>query len=242
MGLSFDTISSTGANGAIIHYKPEPETCSTVKVDEMYLCDSGGQYRDGTTDVTRTMHFGTPTRHEKDAFTRVLKGHIQLDRAVFPKGTTGFVLDVLSRLPLWQAGLDFRHGTGHGVGSFLNVHEGPHGIAPRITCNDIALEPGMTITNEPGYYEDGKFGIRIENIMLVKEMDTPHRFGDRPYYGFEHVTLVPIQTKLIAVDLLTPEEKEWINTYHLKVKEKVLPLLESGSDAHEWLLKETLPI
>lgn len=188
------------------------------------------------------MHFGTPTALEKDAFTRVLKGHIQLDRAVFPKGTTGFVLDVISRLPLWQAGLDFRHGTGHGVGSFLNVHEGPHGIAPRIACNDTPLEPGMTITNEPGYYEDGAFGIRIENIMLVKEVKTAHTFGGQSYLGFEHVTHVPIQTRLVDEAILTPEERDWLNGYHAQVKAKVGPLLEPGSDAYRWLERETQPI
>ncbi|KAJ2992148.1 hypothetical protein HDV02_003264, partial [Globomyces sp. JEL0801] len=188
-GLSFDTISSTGPN--------EHGTCATIDPAQMYLCDSGGQYLDGTTDVTRTMHFGTPTDEEKDAFTRVLKGHMGIDMLVFPKGTTGYIIDSVARLSLWKAGLDFRHGTGHGVGAFLNVHEGPHGIGMRVSQNEVGLAPGMTVTNEPGFYKDGAFGIRIENVLLVKLANTPNRFGDVDYHCFEHVTVVPIQTKLI---------------------------------------------
>ncbi|KAJ3343645.1 hypothetical protein HDU93_007526 [Gonapodya sp. JEL0774] len=206
VGLSFDTISSTGPNAAIIHYSPQKDDCEVVKAEQIYLLDSGGQYRDGTTDTTRTMHFGTPTAEEKDAFTRVLKGHIALDMTVFPKGTTGYVLDSIARRSLWQVGLDYRHGTGHGVGSFLNVHEGPHGIGTRINLNDVGMVAGMTITNEPGYYADGKFGIRIENVLLVRDAGTPNNFGDRGYLGFEHVTMVPIQTKLMDAALLNAEE------------------------------------
>ncbi|KAJ3328237.1 hypothetical protein HDU76_010333 [Blyttiomyces sp. JEL0837] len=242
VGLSFDTISSTGPNGSIIHYKPTVEKCKVIDVNALYLCDSGAQYLDGTTDVTRTMHFGVPSVFEKEAFTRVLKGHIQLDLTIFPRGTTGYLLDVISRMSLWRGGLDFRHGTGHGVGSFLNVHEGPHGIGTRIIFNDVPLEAGMTITNEPGYYEDGAFGIRIENVMIVKEVETKNNFGGRGYLGFEHVTVVPIQTKLIDVKLLTPEEKAWINAYNAECYEKVSPLLEKGSQGLNWLVKETRPI
>ncbi|KAJ3158864.1 hypothetical protein HDU86_002552 [Geranomyces michiganensis] len=243
VGLSFDTISSTGPNGAIIHYKPEEATCATIATDALYLCDSGAQYRDGTTDVTRTISLnGKPSAHERDAFTRVLKGHIQIDMAVFPRGTTGYLLDVLARTPLWAAGLDFRHGTGHGVGAFLNVHEGPHGIGTRIAYNDTPLEAGMTVTNEPGYYEDGKFGIRIENVLLVREVKTAHNFGDRGYLGFEHVTLFPMQAALIDVALLTPEERKWLNDYHAETWEKVSPLLEEGSDAKKWLKANTKKI
>ncbi|KAJ3150312.1 hypothetical protein HK101_001967 [Irineochytrium annulatum] len=242
IGLSFDTISSTGPNGAIIHYKPSRPTCRMIDVDSIYLCDSGGQYRDGTTDVTRTMHFGTPTAREKDCYTRVLRGHMQLDMTVFPRGTTGYVLDVLSRTALWRAGLDFRHGTGHGVGSFLNVHEGPQGIGPRIGYNEVAMEAGMTITNEPGYYEDGAFGIRIENVMVVKEVETANNFGGRGYLGFEHVTVTPIQTKLVDVAQLLPEERDWLNRYNKECFEKVSPLLEKGSRAYLWLEKETKAI
>lgn len=147
VGLSFDTISSTGENGAIIHYKPEKETCKVIDIKQIYLCDSGGQYKDGTTDVTRTYHFGEPTAYEKRCFTRVLQGHIAVDSAVFPQGTTGFLLDPFARHALWKDGLDFRHGTGHGVGSFLNVHEGPQGIGVRIAYNDTPLAVGMTVTD-----------------------------------------------------------------------------------------------
>ncbi|KAI9139668.1 putative Xaa-Pro aminopeptidase P [Paraphysoderma sedebokerense] len=240
IGLSFDTISGVGSNGAIIHYKPEKSTAKKLKVNEMYLCDSGAQYRDGTTDVTRTLHFGVPTDFEKQCFTRVLKGHIALDKAIFPKGTTGYILDVLSRTSLWEAGLDYRHGTGHGVGAFLNVHEGPHGIGTRIAYNDVALQPGMTVTNEPGYYHDGHFGIRIENIMLVVPANTPNTFGNKPYYTFEHVTLVPICRKLIDTSMLTREEVDWINNYHDKCWEKVSPLLKVGTKEYKWLRRETM--
>ncbi|KAI8621745.1 putative Xaa-Pro aminopeptidase P [Chytriomyces sp. MP71] len=242
VGLSFDTISSTGANGSIIHYKPEHGTCKVIRADEMYLCDSGAQYLDGTTDVTRTMHFGAPSAFEVEAYTRVLKGHIQIDLAVFPAGTTGYVLDILARTSLWRAGLDFRHGTGHGVGHYLNVHEGPQGIGARIAYNSVPLEPGMTVTNEPGYYEDGKFGIRIENVMVVREQPTPYDFGGKGSRGFEHVTVVPISTKLVDVQLLLPEERAWLNAYHTEVFEKVSPLVKDDALTLAWLTKETQPI
>ncbi|KAI8904411.1 peptidase M24, structural domain-containing protein [Gorgonomyces haynaldii] len=242
VGLSFDTISSTGANGSIIHYKPEHGTCAVIDPTKIYLCDSGAQFYDGTTDTTRTMHFGTPTEREKDAYTRVLKGHIQIDQLVFPAGTTGYVIDCLARTALWQAGLDFRHGTGHGVGSFLNVHEGPQGIGFRITQNVFGLEEGMTITDEPGYYEDGAFGIRIENILLVKKVSTPNRFGNQDYLGFEHVTCAPIQTKLVDKSLLTPTEIKWLNDYNKFCFERVSPLLKKDEPAYQWLVKETQSI
>ncbi|KAG0018511.1 hypothetical protein BGZ82_000415 [Podila clonocystis] len=238
VGPSFDTISSTGPNGAIIHYKPEKPMAAMINPDLMYLCDSGGQYTDGTTDITRTLHFGTPTRHEKQCFTRVLQGHIAIDSAVFPDGTTGYLLDILSRRALWSDGLDFRHGTGHGVGAFLNVHEGPHGCGTRLSFNEVPLVPGMTLTNEPGYYEDGKFGIRIENVLLVKKKETRHRFGGKDFFGFEHITFVPIQTKLIDRSLLSPSEVGWINRYHAECLEKVLPLLVKDSPGYHWLKRE----
>ncbi|CAG8638527.1 5794_t:CDS:10 [Dentiscutata erythropus] len=239
MGLSFDTISSSGPNGAIIHYKPEPETCAVINPNLLYLCDSGGQYKDGTTDVTRTIHFGTPTEQEKRAFTRVLQGHIAIDRAIFPKGTTGYLLDVLARTSLWRDGLDFRHGTGHGVGCFLNVHEGPHGIGTRIVFNDTPLQAGMTVTNEPGYYEDEKFGIRIETVLLVREVETPNNFGDRGYLGFEHITLVPIQTSLVDVSLLSPIEHKWLNDFNAECLKKIGPLMKPGSPGLRWLERES---
>ncbi|KAF8978402.1 hypothetical protein BGZ46_006497 [Entomortierella lignicola] len=242
VGLSFDTISSTGANGAIIHYKPEKPAAAVIDPKLVYLCDSGGQYLDGTTDITRTLHFQTPTAHEKRCFTRVLQGHIAIDTAIFPDGTTGYNLDILSRRALWSDGLDFRHGTGHGVGAFLNVHEGPQGCGPRPAYNEVPLVPGMTLTNEPGYYEDGKFGIRIENILLVRKAKTKHQFGGKDYYGFEHITFVPIQTKMIEKSLLSSAEIAWINEYHAECIAKVEPYLEKGSLGYKWLKREAISI
>jgi len=242
MGLSFDTISSTGPNAAIIHYKPVPGSCSKIDPKEIYLCDSGAQYLDGTTDTTRTLHFGEPTEMERKAYTLVLKGMVALDRAVFPKGTSGFALDVLARQFLWTEGLDYRHGTGHGVGSFLNVHEGPIGIGTRLQYSEVPLAPGMVISNEPGYYEDGKFGIRIENIIMVKEANTNHQFGDKPYFGFEHVTMAPLCKNLTDESLLTPGEKKWLNDYHARVFESTKDFFEEDSLAMKYLKRETTPI
>jgi Xaa-Pro aminopeptidase len=237
---SFETISGYGPNGAIIHYKPELETCAELGKDNLYLCDSGGQYKDGTTDVTRTLHFGNPTEYQKKCFTRVLKGVIALDTVVFPKGTTGNMLDPIARIPLWEAGLDYRHGTGHGVGSFLNVHEGPQNISFRDSAYKQPMELGMTITDEPGYYEDGSFGIRIENVLVTKLVKTEHNFGGINYFGFEHITLVPIQTKLIDISLMSSNEIKWVNSYHQECLSKVGPLLSEKALAY--LQKETAPI
>eukprot|EP01104_Vermistella_antarctica_P004148 TRINITY_DN14654_c0_g1_i1.p1 TRINITY_DN14654_c0_g1~~TRINITY_DN14654_c0_g1_i1.p1 ORF type:complete len:659 (-),score=124.35 TRINITY_DN14654_c0_g1_i1:1384-3327(-) len=243
VSLSFDTISGSGPNGAIIHYHPMPDTCAKLSTELMYLCDSGGQYRDGTTDVTRTVHFGKPTAHEIRCFTRVLQGHIALDAAVFPEGTNGYQLDLLARQYLWKDGLDYQHGTGHGVGAFLNVHEGPHGISFRPTSRDVALEPGMVVTNEPGYYESGAFGIRIENEMIVKEIETPHHFPkDKRYFGFEPITLVPLQRELFDYSLLSPSDVKWINDYHQRCWVEVTPLLEHNPLAQEWMRKNTEPV
>ncbi|KAI9568021.1 Creatinase/aminopeptidase [Boletus coccyginus] len=246
-GLSFDTISSAGPNAAIIHYKPDPNDCAVIAKDQIYLCDSGGQYFDGTTDVTRTwastaIHFGTPSEEEKRAFTRVLQGHIAIDTAVFPTGTTGWSSDSWARRALWQDGLGrlkYRHGTGHGVGHYLNVHEGPQGIGKRIAYNSAGLKPGMTMSNEPGYYADGKWGIRIESVVIVREVETPNNFGKTGYLGFERVTMCPIQTSLVDLALLTAEEKKWLNEYHAEVESKVGPLLE-GKDARAltWLKRQ----
>ncbi|KAH7332769.1 putative Xaa-Pro aminopeptidase P [Rhizoctonia solani] len=243
-GLSFTTISSTGPNGAIIHYSPAEEGSAEIKKDQIYLCDSGAQFLDGTTDVTRTWHFGTPTEEEKRAFTRVLQGHISIDTAVFPTGTTGYILDAFARRALWADGLDYRHGTGHGVGHYLCVHEGPQGIGTRIAYNDTKLKEGMVLSNEPGYYADGKFGIRIESIVLVRKISTPNDFGSRGYLGFEHVTMCPIQTKLVDVSLLNDAEKKWLNDYHAEVLEKVGPELSKVGDlrAQAWLKRECAAI
>jgi len=244
MGLSFDTISSTGPNGAIIHYQPPAEGSAVIQRDQLYLCDSGGQYLDGTTDVTRTLHFGVPSEKEIRAFTRVLQGHISMDTAVFPHGTTGYIIDSFARRALWQDGLDYRHGTGHGVGHFLNVHEGPQGVGTRITYNDVTLKAGMTLSNEPGYYEDGRFGIRIENVCIVKNANTLYQFEERGYLAFEHFTMCPIQTKLVDAKLLTRVEYEWLNNYHAEVLAKVRPLLVHFKDerAINWLERECSPI
>ncbi|XP_014641201.1 PREDICTED: xaa-Pro aminopeptidase 1 isoform X1 [Ceratotherium simum simum] len=241
--LSFPTISSTGANGAIIHYAPVPETDRTLSLDEVYLIDSGAQYRDGTTDVTRTMHFGTPTAYEKECFTYVLKGHIAVSAAIFPTGTKGHLLDSFARSALWDSGLDYLHGTGHGVGSFLNVHEGPCGISYK-TFSDEPLEAGMIVTDEPGYYEDGAFGIRIENVVLVVPVKTKYNFNNRGSLTFEPLTLVPIQTKMIDVDSLTDKECDWLNNYHLTCRDVVGKELQKQGrqEALEWLIRETQPI
>lgn len=241
MGLSFDTISSTGPNAAVIHYKPEPGACSVIDPKQIYLCDSGGQYQDGTTDTTRTMHFGEPTEMEKKAYTLVLKGNIALERVRFPKGTTGFALDAMARQFLWAEGLDYRHGTGHGVGSFLNVHEGPIGIGTRVQYSEVSLSVGNVISDEPGYYEDGKFGIRIENMVMVREVETTHKFGDKPYLGFERVTMTPHCRKLVDMSLLTEDEKTFLNEYHQEVFDKTSKFFQNDSLTMAWLKRETAP-
>ncbi|XP_015067111.1 aminopeptidase P1-like [Solanum pennellii] len=239
-GLSFPTTSSVGSNAAIIHYKPDAETCAELDPDCIYLFDSGAQYLDGTTDITRTIHFGKPSPHEKSSYTAVLKGHISLGNARFPNGTNGQALDILARIPLWKDGLDYRHGTGHGIGSYLNVHEGPHNISFRPSARDVPLQVSMAVTDEPGYYEDGNFGIRIENVLIVKEGNTKFNFGNKGYLSFEHITWAPYQRKLIDVSLLIPEEIEWLNEYHAKCREILTPYLNTCE--MEWLKKATEPI
>ncbi|KAH9618011.1 hypothetical protein KSS87_016400 [Heliosperma pusillum] len=226
----------SGPNGAIIHYKPEPGSCSVVDPTKLFLLDSGAQYVDGTTDITRTVHFGDPTAREKECFTRVLQGHIALDQAVFPENTPGFVLDAFARSSLWKVGLDYRHGTGHGVGAALNVHEGPQSISFRFG-NLTPLQKGMIVSNEPGYYEDHAFGIRIENLLFVKEIATPNRFGGIGYLGFEKLTFVPIQGKMIDLSLLSASEVDWLDNYHDQVWQKVSPLLDGL--ARQWLWDNT---
>ncbi len=241
VGLSFYTISSTGPNAAVIHAKPERGNCSIIDPKAIYLCDSGAQYLDGTTDTTRTLHLGEPTQMEREAYTLVLKGNIALEKIKFPKGVSGFALDTLARQFLWAQGLDYRHGTGHGVGSFLNVHEGPIGIGTRVQYSEVPLAAGNVLSNEPGYYEDGNFGIRIENIIMVKEVETSHKFGDKPYMGFEHVTMVPMCRKLIDVTLLTETEKQWLNEYHREVFEKTKDYFKNDPLTMKWLERETQP-
>ncbi|KAG5286996.1 xaa-pro aminopeptidase [Histoplasma ohiense] len=242
VGLSFDTISSTGPNAAVIHYKAERNNCSIIDPKAVYLCDSGAQYLDGTTDTTRTLHFGEPTEMEKKAYTLVLKGLISIDTAVFPKGTTGFALDAFARQYLWKEGLDYLHGTGHGVGSYLNVHEGPIGLGTRVQYSEVAIAPGNVISDEPGYYEDGVFGIRIENIIMAKEVKTTHKFGEKPWLGFEHVTMTPLCQKLINPSLLSDAEKKWVNDYHTEIWEKTSKYFENDELTRNWLKRETQPI
>jgi len=242
---SFETISGSGANGAIIHYSAAGAgSTACITPDLMYLLDSGGQYVDGTTDVTRTMHHGTPSAYQRGCFTRVLQGHIALASAVFPPGTTGLMLDAFARMPLWRAGLDYRHGTGHGVGAALNVHEGPHSIAPRPAANGTALAVGMVVSNEPGYYEEGAFGIRIENLVEVVPVETVGSFGGGGYMGFRELTLVPLDRGLIDVALLSDAEVAWVDAYHARVWAEVSPGVEATGDARalEWLRKNTLPL
>ncbi|KAL9640904.1 MAG: hypothetical protein Q9204_000524 [Flavoplaca sp. TL-2023a] len=242
VGLSFDTISSTGPNAAVIHYKPERGNCSIIDPTALYLCDSGAQYLDGTTDTTRTLHFGEPKKMERKAYTLVLKGVIALDRAVFPKGTSGFALDSLARQFLWREGLDYRHGTGHGVGCYLNVHEGPIGIGTRIQYSEVPLSIGNVLSDEPGYYEDGNFGIRIENMIMAQEAKTNHKFGDKPWLSFEHVTMVPMCRKLIDGKMLTPEERTWLNDYHQEVFDKTKGFFKGDERTLKWLQRETRSI
>jgi len=227
---SFETVSGAGPNGAIVHYRVSEETNRELQMNEVYLVDSGGQYYDGSTDVTRTVIIGTATAEQKDRFTRVLKGHIALAMARFPYGTCGMQLDILARQSLWEIGCDFAHGTGHGVGSFLNIHEGPQGISPKGTM--AVLEKGMIISNEPGYYKSNEYGIRTENLVVVEEVAQKDCF-EQKMLGFKTITLSPIDLDLIDLTLLTPEEKGWLNRYHQKVKETLMPLVEEETKA--WL-------
>ena len=245
LGLSFDTIAGSGANGAVIHYRAVEGQCGEMGRETMLLLDSGAQYEDGTTDVTRTVHFGDPTEEEMEAFTRVLQGHIGIDTAVFPEGTPGFVLDAYARRALWAAGLDYAHGTGHGVGAALNVHEGPHGISFNF-ANLTPLQVGMVVSNEPGYYASGRFGIRIENLLVVVEKEGLGGEGGRDprkrkFLGFERLTHIPISKRLIQVELLSREEVEWLDRYHQEVWERVGPLVTTP-EAKAWLLEATAPL
>ncbi|PRT54540.1 putative Xaa-Pro aminopeptidase P [Wickerhamiella sorbophila] len=240
VGPSFETISSVGPNAAVIHYAPQPDSKHCLSVNEVHLLDSGCQFTHGTTDTTRTVHFGNPTPEEINAYTLVLKGHIALARAVFPEGTNGYQLDTLARQHLWRQGLDYRHGTGHGVGAFLNVHEGPMGIGSSPLYTQVPLEIGHLISNEPGYYEDNKFGIRIESLVVVRQASTPNQFNNKKYLEFETVTLVPLARNLIDVSLLDENEREWINCYHSKVEKALLPHLDSLTA--EYVKKHTAAI
>ena len=235
--LSFDTISGSGPNGAIMHYRVDEASNRRLGRGELYLVDSGGQYADGTTDVTRTLAIGPPTAEMRARNTRVLKGHIAVARARFPHGTTGSQIDSLARLALWQVGLDFDHGTGHGVGSYLGVHEGPQRIAK--TGSGAALEPGMIVSNEPGYYKEGAYGIRIENLVTVVE-SAKQPGEEKDMLAFETLTLAPFDRALIDVALLSDEEIAWVDAYHARVRETIGPLVDEETAA--WLAESTRPL
>ena len=234
-GISFDTIVGYEAHGAIVHYEATPETDIPVEPHGLVLIDSGAQYLDGTTDITRTIALGELTEEQRRVYTLVLKGHIQLDMCRFPAGACGSQIDALARAPMWREGYNYMHGTGHGVGSYLNVHEGPHQI--RMEWRPAPLQAGMTVTNEPGIYLEGKFGVRIENTLLIVPAETT-AFGD--FLKFETLTLAPIDTTPIVFEMLSAEEREWLNRYHQRVYESLSPHLTEGEK--EWLRVATLPI
>ncbi|MSO72237.1 MAG: aminopeptidase P family protein [Rhodospirillaceae bacterium] len=233
-GASFATIAGAAGNGAIVHYRASPKTAARIKPDMVLLLDSGGQYLDGTTDVTRTVAIGQATPEQRNRFTLVLKGHIALASARFVKGTTGGQLDALARHALWQEGLDYDHGTGHGVGTYLGVHEGPHRISK--VGNTVALEPGMVVSVEPGYYKTGEFGIRIENLVAVREAPQPPG-AEKALLEFETLTLAPIDLNMIEGALMTDAEKTWLNGYHARVRETLAPLVDAETKA--WLATAT---
>ncbi|MDF0487136.1 aminopeptidase P family protein [Sphingomonas sp. H39-1-10] len=238
---SFDTISATGAHGASPHYKVTEDSNAPIEPGQLYLVDSGGQYRDGTTDVTRVIPVGTPTEEMRDRFTRVLKGHIALATAIFPPGTTGGQLDGFARRPLWEAGLDYAHGTGHGVGAYLSVHEGPQRIAQPFYPGGGPSEPlraGMILSNEPGYYKAGEYGIRIENLILVEPREIAG--GEQAMLGFETLTFVPIERALIVAEMLSPAERAWLDAYHARVLAVLAPQMDEAERA--WLAAKCAPI
>jgi len=266
LGESFPTISSSGKNAAIVHYHATESDCDIVDPKKIYLCDTGGHYREGTTDITRTIHLGEPTTEEKRCFTRVLQGHIALAAAKFPMGTTGLQLDMLARAPLWQDGLEYGHGTGHGIGAYLNVHEGPMGIGGgSVPGSTIAksermrrvylcgMEPGMHLSNEPGFYKAGEFGMRLESDIAVVEAETEFNFGSRPWLKFDYLTMVPISLALLEPSLMHEGEIKWLNDYHEAVRKAIAPRLEvlkqaggvegeSGLCLAGWLDAATAPV
>jgi Xaa-Pro aminopeptidase len=235
--LSFDTIAGAASNGAIVHYRPTERLKKRAEANSLLLVDSGAQYLDGTTDVTRTVAIGEPSAEMKRRFTLVLKGNLALARVRFPAGTTGSALDALARMALWEHGLDYDHGTGHGVGSYLGVHEGPQRISK--APSTVALKPGMIVSNEPGYYKEGGYGIRIENLQVVTQA-APIEGGERPMHGFETLTLAPIDRRCIDTSLLAAEEKAQLNAYHERVMQVIGPQLDGA--ARLWLDEACAPI
>ena len=235
-GPSFETISAAGPNAALPHYRITDESNRVIDRDSLYLVNSGGQYLDATTDITRTIAVGTPSADMRRRFTLVLKGHIAIARALFPVGTTGAQLDSFARQHLWRAGLDFDHGTGHGIGSYLCVHEGPQRIAK---SGSVTLKPGMIISNEPGYYRAGAYGIRTENLVIVEARPTPDG-GERELLGFETITRAPIDRRLIVPNLLDEEERAWLDDYHARVRADLIDLMDG--EAAAWLAQATMPL
>jgi Xaa-Pro aminopeptidase len=233
--ISFPTIAGAGPDGAIVHYRVTRKTNRNISPG-LFLIDSGAQYEDGTTDITRTVAVGEPTAEMRERFTRVLKGHIAIARAIFPEGTTGAQLDPLARQFLWRAGLDFDHGTGHGVGSYLSVHEGPARLSKLGTT---ALQRGMILSNEPGYYKTGQYGIRIENLVLVTEAP-PVAGAEKPLNAFETLTLAPIERRLVEADMLTTEERRWLDDYHARVARELASDLDA--QARAWLQEAARPL
>ncbi len=243
LDTSFETISATGAHGASPHYRVTEESSAPILPGQLYLVDSGGQYVDGTTDVTRVMPIGTPTAEMRDRFTRVLQGHIAIATAIFPDGTMGGQIDAFARRPLWEAGLDFAHGTGHGIGSYLSVHEGPQRIAAPNYPGGAALEPlraGMMLSNEPGYYKAGEYGIRIENLMLTVPVTIAGGDPDRAMLAFETLTFAPIERTLIIAALLSEKERAWLDAYHEQVVATIGDLLDE--EDRQWLEAKCVPI
>ncbi len=238
VGLSFETISAYGPHGAIVHYAPDADSDIPVGQESLYLIDSGGQYLDGTTDITRTVSFGAPDATQREHFTRVLAGHLQLSITSFPQGTAGKQLDTIARMPLWEAGLQYGHGTGHGIGAFLGVHEGPHAISP-YRCRGQALMPGMITSNEPGLYIQGRHGIRIENVLVVVP-DPERSRPDLAFYMFDNLTLCPIDRKLVEPRLLTAAQLNAFNEYHRLVRTILAPLLDAETVG--WLNQATEPL
>jgi Xaa-Pro aminopeptidase len=234
--ISFDTISASGPHGAVVHYRPTNASKRVLDKGSLYLIDSGAQYVDGTTDVTRTIAVGKPTPEMKRHYSIVLRAHIAIATARFPKGTRGQDLDPYARRPLWQAGLDFDHGTGHGVGSYLSVHEGPQRLS---RLGTVEIEPGMILSNEPGYYRGGQYGIRLENLILVTPLEKIQG-GERKMMGFETLTMVPFDRRLIDPKRFERSELAWLNDYHAGVRREIEPLLQS--DARPWLRHATAPI
>jgi Xaa-Pro aminopeptidase len=235
-GPSFETISAAGPNAALPHYRITDDSNRVIEQGSLYLVDSGGQYLDATTDITRTIAVGTPSPEMCRRFTLVLKGHIAIARAVFPAGTAGAQLDSFARRALWQAGLDFDHGTGHGIGSYLCVHEGPQRLAKTGT---VALKPGMIVSNEPGYYKSGAYGIRIENLLVVVPRGVPEG-GERELLGFENLTRAPIDRRLIVAELLDAGERAWLDNYHAQVRADLIDLLDAATA--DWLMLATAPL